>query len=609
MHTLCRALVVKGPQIFWFSFPFHTQPYNHLPQMTASPLQQYLARHQLELIKDSNSNKGRSVVAKEVLHLGSVVITSQPLGTVPLKSHRHEFCNYCFRKIGSNRPDANPLQRCSRCKSAYFCDMICFKNAWLSYHQFVCQPHNGAVNDNDDDEEDSERDLEMLERVALNVSRYNKRKAKMEEEGIQKIQEEEEESVEVTMEAFSSLMDHYHDHPKYLISQYNELAKTALQRPYLADIGLDKQELVRFLCRFRCNNFAICDEQLFAIGEGTYPVASLFNHSCRPNAAVIFDGALALVKALENIQPGEEITLAYVDVAHARPQRKQALKEKYFFECQCGRCTDNNYLGRIDAMLGQEDTIWDRAQSLLDEDPTRKRLRQIVEQDWDLLHLTRSFTRRNDNVPDPTEPLTLPIYTHFMLVRLTPYLWAAVDPEIKFVKPSSIPVSQMRNITEFDDPPAASARPFPGRTYEEILTHALECVMSYKAPEDVVPYQISTLAKATRLFYDELMANRLRNATKLAMYIFVQYSIIYPPYHPMLAQHLLLLAKTAWNSVIQNELVTVNRRLEMVQERGIRRWILLAKHTILCTFGKQSNMWREVLELEWVFIREQKLKC
>lgn len=577
--------------------------------MAASPLQQYLARHQLELVQHSNSNKGRSVVAKQVLHLGSVVITSQPLGTVALKAHRHEFCNYCFRKIGSNQPDMSPLQRCSRCKSAYFCDMICFKNAWLSYHQFVCHPYNGA--DSDDEEElDTERDLEMLERVALNVSRYNKRKAKMEEEGIHKMQhEDEDESVEATMEAFSSLMDHYHDHPKYLLSQYNEIAQTALQRSYLKDTGLSQQELVRFLCQFRCNNFAISDEQLFVIGEGTYPVASLFNHSCRPNAAVIFDGALAVVKALENIQPGDEITLAYVDVAHARPQRKQSLKEKYFFDCNCGRCTDNNYLGRIDAMLGQEDSIWDRAQSLLDEDQTRNRLKEIIEQDWNLEYLTKYFTRRNDNVPDPDKPFNLPVYTHYMLVRLSPYLWAAVDPEIKFVKPSSIPISQMRTITEFDDPPAASARPFPGRTYQEILTEALETVTSYKAPKDVVPYRITTLAKATRLFYDELMANRLRNATKLAMYIFAQYAIIYPPYHPMLAQHLLLLAKTAWNSVIQNELVTNSRRLEMVQERGIRRWILLAKHTILCTFGKQSPLWREVLELEWVFIREQKLKC
>lgn len=589
---------------------------------TTAALQKYLSSYSLALAQDSS--KGRKVVATSLIERGSIVTTSQPLGTVPLKAHVNEFCNYCFRKLGASQYSTTPLKRCSRCKSAYFCDMNCFKNAWLSYHQYVCRPKTSQEEQQQQEENHEEdviaMDVEMLERVALNATRYHKRKVKMDQEegssnGYDEQQEgeHEEESVEVTMEAFESLVDHGNKHPRHVQEHFDKVAQRALSKTYLEDSPLTKQDLIRFMGRFRCNNFSIYDQQLFAIGEGTYPVASLFNHDCRPNAAILFDGALLMVKAIDDIEPGHEITVAYVDIAHSRRVRKQTLKDKYYFDCQCDRCRDDNPVGRIDAMLGEEMSDWDRAASLLQEengDSDRARILQLLEKDWDLLMLTRRFNRHNNEVPDTDEPLTLPYYVHFLLPFLTPYLWAASNPGIRFVGGSTPVGSSMtiQHITEFDDPPTASARPYPGETYLEILGNAIDKTLSYKTPDRVIPYRITTLANCTRLFFDEMMDGHWRNATKLGMYILVQYAIIYPPYHPMLAQHLLLLAKSAWNSIIQNELVTQTKQLEKVQERGVRRWILLAKETIAHTFGKQSQMWREVIELEWIFIREQKLK-
>ncbi|ORY92201.1 hypothetical protein BCR43DRAFT_497957 [Syncephalastrum racemosum] len=571
-----------------------------------SPLEQYLRGCHLELQAAEESNRGRNVVATSLLKRGSVVTTSQPLGAVPLKANRHEFCNYCFRKLGQQYPPA-ALQRCSRCKAAYFCDMQCFKNAWLSYHQFVCQPPaaNDTQDENNEDQEDQELDLEMTERVALNVARYEERRAAQ-----PTVEEEvEDETVEVTMEAFSSLMEHREDHPKHLLAHYEQVARTALAKSY---IKASAEDLIRYQCRFRCNNFAIYDEQLFTIGEGTYPVASLFNHTCRPNAAIIFDGALLVIKAIEDILPGQEVSIAYVDVAHARQPRLQSLQDKYFFTCTCPRCTDDSYLGRIDAMLGEEPSDWERAQELLDPSNSFQQQVLAASEDWDLLGHTRRFNRKNNDEPELDRPLTLSLYTHFCLQRLTPYLWTARNASFGFVSgspPQTPPPStnSCGTLTTFDDPPPSTCRPYPGETYEEILEGVITKAQQYPVPA-VVPYRIRTLAAASRLFFDQMMESKWRNATRLGMYILVQYSIVYPPYHPMLAQHLLLLAKAAWNSIIQNEMVTQTKRLENVQERGVRRWIVLAKEVISCTFGRQSNMWREVVELEWIFMREQKLK-
>ncbi|KAI9266899.1 hypothetical protein BDA99DRAFT_506927 [Phascolomyces articulosus] len=605
---------------------------------TIASLEKYLASYHLALVQDKD--KGKSVVATAPLERGAIVTTSQPLGTVPLKANRHEFCNYCFRKLGSTATTYNqttPLQRCSRCKSAYFCDMACFKNAWLSYHQFVCQPatpnnhhhhdddeSNNKIND-DEEEDDSTLDLEMTERVALNVSRFMKRQ-QVNGEQQQGMEPNDEETVQVTMEAFASLMDHLDNHPHYLLDHYASVAKTAKEKSYLVDTPLQEKQLIQFLGRFKCNNFAIYDEQLFTMGEGTYPVASLFNHSCRPNAAVLFDGALLVIKAIDNIQPDEEITIAYVDIAHSRTARQKTLRDKYFFQCTCERCRDDNVIGRIDGMLGEEESDWDRAERLLNGhhgDPTKqddisKHIMQLVEEEWDLPVMTKTYNRTNGTIPDRSKPLSLQYYVHFLLPFLTPYLWSASNPAIQFVGTrspthhsnsanSSATGTILKQLTAFDDPPRHAALPDSAASdsYHDILGAAIDQVSTYP-PAEIIPFRITTLSACTKLFVDTMMEGNWRAATKLGMYVLVQYSIIYPPYHPMLAQHLLLLAKSAWNSIIQNEIQ--GGKLETFQERGVRRWILLAKEAILYTFGKQSTMWREVLELEWIFIREQNLK-
>ncbi|CAO3581444.1 unnamed protein product [Absidia cylindrospora] len=91
--------------------------------MTTTALQDYLSVYGLDLQVTLNPTKGRAIISTDYHKRGTVLVTSQPLGTVALPSSRHEICNYCFRK--PQTPTA--LQRCSQCKSAYFCDMACFK--------------------------------------------------------------------------------------------------------------------------------------------------------------------------------------------------------------------------------------------------------------------------------------------------------------------------------------------------------------------------------------------------------------------------------------------------------------------------------------------------
>lgn len=78
-------------------------------------------------------------------------------------------------------------------------------------------------------------------------------------------------------------------------------------------------------------------------GSGLYELHSTINHSCQPNGEVHFPNnnhTLAL-KAVETIQPGQEILICYLDECQrdrSRHSRVKYLRENYLFTCQCSKC-------------------------------------------------------------------------------------------------------------------------------------------------------------------------------------------------------------------------------------------------------------------------------
>mmetsp|Transcript_32324 Transcript_32324/g.48152 ORF Transcript_32324/g.48152 Transcript_32324/m.48152 type:complete len:271 (+) Transcript_32324:13-825(+) len=76
-------------------------------------------------------------------------------------------------------------------------------------------------------------------------------------------------------------------------------------------------------------------------GSYLYSTSCLFNHSCDPNAShrVDADGQIH-VCARRDVQVGEEVTIAYVNIEDARDIRREHLRDRYEFECACARCAD-----------------------------------------------------------------------------------------------------------------------------------------------------------------------------------------------------------------------------------------------------------------------------
>ncbi|EPQ30987.1 uncharacterized protein PFL1_01176 [Pseudozyma flocculosa PF-1] len=125
------------------------------------------------------------------------------------------------------------------------------------------------------------------------------------------------------------------------------------QRQVLQDLGMGSaSSLMDAVCKFATNSFALTDSELNSIGVCLDLTAALLNHSCCPNAALVFpsngathdgpkgpdaNGPMHLV-ALRDIQPGDEVHISYIDVSDRFVDRQQALQERYLFQCRCPLC-------------------------------------------------------------------------------------------------------------------------------------------------------------------------------------------------------------------------------------------------------------------------------
>ncbi|CEQ40962.1 SPOSA6832_02648 [Sporobolomyces salmonicolor] len=111
------------------------------------------------------------------------------------------------------------------------------------------------------------------------------------------------------------------------------------------------------LCsRFTHNSFALTSStDMTNIGVSISPLTALFNHSCSPNAVVVFPSFPSSswpkhmrVVTLKPISPGEEVLTSYVDIALPRELRRKELKDRYKFDCDCVECTGKVREGKVD---------------------------------------------------------------------------------------------------------------------------------------------------------------------------------------------------------------------------------------------------------------------
>ncbi|XP_030874512.1 N-lysine methyltransferase SMYD2-like isoform X2 [Leptonychotes weddellii] len=182
----------------------------------------------------------------------------------------------CQRKEG--------LSKCGRCKQAFYCNVECQKEDW-PMHKLECSPMV-VFGENWNPSETVRLTARILAKQ-MHPERTTSEKL-------------------LAVKEFESHLDKLDNEKKDLIQ--SDIA--ALHHFYSKHLEFpDSDSLVVLFAQVNCNGFTVEDEELSHLGSAIFPDVALMNHSCCPNVIVTYKGTLAEVRAVQEISPGEEVSV------------------------------------------------------------------------------------------------------------------------------------------------------------------------------------------------------------------------------------------------------------------------------------------------------------
>jgi deoxyinosine 3'endonuclease (endonuclease V) len=120
-----------------------------------------------------------------------------------------------------------------------------------------------------------------------------------------------------------------------------------------ACLGMEGEEddtWLRLMGMFERNQFVVQfpadgeeDNDQDTVGTGVFSVLCQANHSCDPNAEIVFsDSNLASLRLLRSVKAGEELCVSYIDEELESAAERRAALADYGFVCSCSRCVEED---------------------------------------------------------------------------------------------------------------------------------------------------------------------------------------------------------------------------------------------------------------------------
>ncbi|XP_041108641.1 N-lysine methyltransferase SMYD2-like isoform X3 [Polyodon spathula] len=255
----------------------------------------------------TSPGKGRGLRALRRYKVGDLVFTCPAYTYVLTVSERGNHCEFCFaRKEG--------LSKCGKCKQAFYCNVDCQRGDW-PMHKLECS--SMCI---------FKENWDPSETVRLTARIIAKQKTQMEKTASEKL---------LKVIEFESHLEKLDNEKRELIQ--SDIA--ALHHFYSKHLEYpDNAALVVLFAQVNCNGFTIEDEELSHLGSAVFPDVALMNHSCCPNVIVTYKGTLAEVRAVQEINAGDEVFTSYIDLLYPTDDRNDRLMDSYFFNCDCKEC-------------------------------------------------------------------------------------------------------------------------------------------------------------------------------------------------------------------------------------------------------------------------------
>ncbi|KUJ11294.1 SET domain-containing protein [Mollisia scopiformis] len=249
------------------------------------------------------ANAGNGLAASQNIPEGSLIIKiSNPYLTLLEKAHLDSTCSWCFTK-----PENSTLKNCGGCKVVRYCSSDCQKKDWQAIHKKECKILKTSPDV-----------LPTPTRGLLQLALRHK------------FRDEPDPKWEGLVMNKTQLIE---------AGRYDELTLQSMIAAKYSGRG-DRWVFLgaQVLCQMSSNAFRVTLPDDTPIGLCFEPTLALANHSCSPNAVVVFDGRAISFRALSDIKKGEEIRISYIENTQTRENRGAELEHRYFFTCQCEKC-------------------------------------------------------------------------------------------------------------------------------------------------------------------------------------------------------------------------------------------------------------------------------
>ncbi|XP_059668559.1 histone-lysine N-methyltransferase ATXR4 [Cornus florida] len=268
---------------------------------------------------------GRGVFATRRIGTGELIHTAKPIVSHPSLSSIHGTCYFCLKRLGNKTS--------SLAEGVSFCSQEC-REQYKDYYEVEKMADWSSYND-------------YCRAQGLKYPLLVKRLACMVISGVASADD-----LDILQPAILSPEMTFMIEKEFCLlkSVFNNALITGEKTAFLTE-----QWYNGVLARIRINAFRIelvggmyedllsaasaSVEAEAAVGNAVYMLPSFYNHDCDPNVHIIWiENVDARLKALRDIEAGEELRICYIDASMDHGARQTILSEGFGFQCRCPRC-------------------------------------------------------------------------------------------------------------------------------------------------------------------------------------------------------------------------------------------------------------------------------
>ncbi|POY74692.1 hypothetical protein BMF94_2167 [Rhodotorula taiwanensis] len=279
------------------------------------------------------AGRGRGLFARTPIKGGTTLLATKPLVSVLDSRNLPHRCSHCFRSVDELEVkvvQAKPkLLQCSLCHTLQYCSPSCQKVDW-AVHKKECVAIRSAI------KQSKAHGAVRLPDAPLRALGRLLWTAQANAEVWRQVETLESHRAQLTAE----------EQEKFF--QLSVSLSAYVGQETLVPSCPNAASVIDLCSRFVSNSFALtCPTDLSNIGVSISPLTAMINHSCAPNAVVVYpsfpdstssDRRYMAVVALRDLVAGEEILTSYVDLSSTKAARQKELEERYKFRCACEGC-------------------------------------------------------------------------------------------------------------------------------------------------------------------------------------------------------------------------------------------------------------------------------